>query len=117
MMQDVRHVILPKIPEEWRSVSVYGDPWEVELDIYSDRYRYRSAMFGRIRTEWSYGRPPTGAHAARKKWVSTYYPVHEELNDPEDGAVVIYGPKGSGAGCGEPSFSIWMVPGTGHEAR
>ncbi|ARQ95291.1 hypothetical protein [Bradyrhizobium phage BDU-MI-1] len=53
-------------PGEWRSVSVLGDPWEVEMDIHSDRYRYRSAMFGRIRTEWSYGRPPTGAHAEKR---------------------------------------------------
>ncbi|MEH2517351.1 hypothetical protein V1279_002924 [Bradyrhizobium sp. AZCC 1610] len=53
--------------QHWISVSVYGDPWEVEMDIHSDRYRYRSAMFGRIRTEWSYGRPPTGAHAEKRK--------------------------------------------------
>lgn len=49
--------------EKWKSISVYGDPWEVELEVHSNRYRYRSAMFGRIRTEWSYGRPPTGFHA------------------------------------------------------
>jgi hypothetical protein len=116
MMQDVRQVIIPKIPEEWRSVSVYGDPWEVEVDIYSDRYRYRSAMFGRIRTEWAYGRPPTGAHAPKPVWRAQHYPM-TALDDPEDGDVVIYGPKGSGAGCGEPSFSIWMVPGTGYEER
>jgi hypothetical protein len=51
--------------EEWISVSVIGDPWEVELEIHSDRYRYRSAMFGRIRTEWAYGRPPTGFHSGK----------------------------------------------------
>jgi hypothetical protein len=53
--------------EEWISVSVVGDPWEVEMEIYSSRYRFRSAMFGRLRTEWSYGRPPTGAHAQPKE--------------------------------------------------
>lgn len=52
--------------EEWISVSAYGDPWEVELDIRSDdTYRYRSARFGPLRTEWSYGRPPTGVHAKK----------------------------------------------------
>lgn len=51
--------------EEWISVSVVGDPWEVELEINSDRYRYRSAMFGQLRTEWSYGRPPTGFHSGK----------------------------------------------------
>lgn len=105
---------------EWIDVSVYGDKWEVELDARGDMskessYRYRSAMFGRIRTEWSYGRPPSGPHKTNV-WNATFYPNHPHLGDPEDGDVVIYGRKGTGAGCDDPSFSIWMIPGTGHEA-
>jgi hypothetical protein len=38
-----------------------------------------------------------------------------DMNDADDGDVVLYGPKNGGAGCGEPSFSIWMVPGTACE--
>jgi hypothetical protein len=101
------------MPNEWISVSVIGDPWEVKMQPDSRRYRYRSAMFGQIRTEWAYGRPPTGFHAD-KRWIARHYAKHE-LNEPEEGDIVIYGPRNSGAGCGEPSFSIWIVPGTAYE--
>jgi hypothetical protein len=51
-----------------------------------------------------------------KPWTTRFYPNHLDLGgDPEDGDIVIYGPKDSGAGCGQPSFSIWMIPGSGYE--
>jgi hypothetical protein len=37
------------------------------------------------------------------------------LHDDDEGAIVIYGPPGSCAGCDFPSFCIWMVPGTARE--
>jgi hypothetical protein len=53
---------------KWIDVSAIGDCWEVEMDALADpstrsAWRYRSAMFGNIRTEWMPGRPPTGPYA------------------------------------------------------
>jgi hypothetical protein len=54
----------------WISVSVVGDSWEVEINTTTlpnaseqRTWRYRSAMFGNLRTDWAYGKPPTGAHS------------------------------------------------------
>ena len=57
---------------EWVNVSALGDPWEVEMNVKAEptsrfKYRYRSAMFGRLRTEWEPGRLPTGVHRAPDK--------------------------------------------------
>jgi hypothetical protein len=46
-----------------------------------------------------------------------YYHVMDSGYDDEDYDTVFYGPKNSGAGCGEPSFSIWCVPGTMKEDK
>lgn len=55
--------------DEWIDVSCVGDPWEVNFNLNvrddADRrrtWRYRSACLGVFRTEWAYGRPPSGAH-------------------------------------------------------
>ncbi len=106
---------------EWIDISAYGDNWEVELDAYGDMskessYRHRRVGFNGLRTDWFPGRPPSGPHKTNV-WNATFYPAYPEWSDPEDGAIVIYGRKGTAAGCDDPSFSIWMVPGTGHEAQ
>lgn len=108
-----------KSDREWINISAYGDDWEVELDAYGDTsketsYRYRRVSFNGLSTDWTPGRPPTGFHKTRI-WRCDFYPNHPRLGDPEDGDIMIYGRKGSGAGCGDPSFCVWMIPGSGHE--
>lgn len=56
--------------DHWIDVSALGDPWEVGFNtnvnpLSSEQrlWRYRSARFGAFRTDWEYGRPPTGVHA------------------------------------------------------
>ncbi|WP_426441713.1 hypothetical protein [Bradyrhizobium genosp. P] len=53
---------------QWADVSAYGDPWEVQVDMKADpnqatAWRYRSAMLGNLRADWSSGKPPAGAYA------------------------------------------------------
>ena len=107
---------------EWIDITMIQDAWEVELDPRGDMgsessYRHRPASVMGLQAAWRSGRPPDGPNAGPRKWKPRFYPHDERLEDPEDGALVIYGPHNSGADCGEPSFSIWMVPGTGHEAE
>lgn len=105
---------------EWRNVAVIGDQWEVEMDAYGDMskestYRHRLAYPGGIRGDWHPGRPPSG-HWRTPVWQHSFYPNHEKWGDREDGDIVIYGRKGTGSGCSDPSFSVWMVPGSGYES-
>jgi hypothetical protein len=104
---------------EWRDVTTICDHWEVEMDVHGDMskettFRHRPMTVNGRSWEWVAGRPPTGPWRTRV-WRYDFYPNHPDLGDPEDGDVVIYGRKGTGAGCGDPSSSIWMVPGSGHD--
>jgi len=59
--------------DDWRDVSVHGDPWEVQFNAaHSDMseagaFRYRSACLGHLRTDWAPGKPPTGFYAEKEK--------------------------------------------------
>jgi hypothetical protein len=56
--------------DQWIDISCVGEDWEVQFNteardsvIATRTWRYRSANIGRFRTDWSYGKPPTGAHS------------------------------------------------------
>jgi hypothetical protein len=105
---------------EWIDVTTVHDSWDVELDVRGDMskessYRHRPLSMMGLTAAWRPGRPPNGPYRTNI-WKTDFYPNHPRLGDPVDGDIVIYGRNGSGAGCGDPSFSIWMIPGTGRES-
>ncbi|WP_316207532.1 hypothetical protein [Bradyrhizobium sp. SZCCHNR3118] len=104
--------------KHWVSVTAINDEWDVQIDAIGDLaepqcWRHRAWKDRDISAEWEAGRPPTGRYAAKKheEWESCHY-AKGSLDGPEDGELVVYGPKYQSVDCGEPSFSHWIVPGT-----